>query len=102
MAVESIETTINNALPRDVQRQGRQYVAPVVTALADREAQIKRDLAAFATQRGLSQGEVDGLFRQVGLEGEPGNAGGTVAGEIQAIRRIMDDVGTRLDRLARG
>lgn len=101
MAVQSIETTVNDALPREARRYD-QYVRPVVTALADREAQIKRDLSAFATQRGLSQGEVDGLFRQVGLEGGGGLAGGTNAGEIQAIQRTLEDLTTRLDRLAKG
>lgn len=99
MAVQSIEQTINNALPREAQG-GRyeQYVRPVRQALADREAQVKRDLSAFATQRGLSQAEVDGLFRQVGLEGDAGV--GTDAGELQAIRRTLEDLNTRLDRLA--
>lgn len=100
MAVESIETTIQNALPREA-RQYDRYVRPVVTALTDREAQVKRDLAAFATQRGLSQAEVDGLFRQVGLEGTVDAGVGTEAGELQAIRRMMEDVNTRLDRLSR-
>jgi len=101
MAVESIQNTVQNALPREA-RQYDRYVRPVIQALSDREASVKRELAAFATQRGLSQAEVDGLFRQVGLEGDGGPlAGCTQAGELQAIRRIMEDVNTRLNNLDR-
>lgn len=101
MAVESIEQTVNNALPGGA-RQYAQYVRPVVTALADREAQIKRELADYATQQGLSQRDAEAVFTRVGLSGgAAGNAGGTEAGELQAIRRGIEDLNTRLDGLAR-
>ena len=63
----TIKSTIEQAIPQAA-RSYPQYVEQAVAALQDREDKIKADLRSYAEGRGLSAGEVDDLFVEVGFD----------------------------------
>lgn len=67
---------------------------PVITALEQREEQIKTGLRNFASQRGLSGQQITDLFIQVGLEQRPTPVAShpTTPGDDRAILDRIDSL----------
>lgn len=68
-------STIRETVEQSLRASGRQqyisYADGVVSALEQREEQIKAGLRQAAQQRGLSATQIADLFTQVGLEQRP-------------------------------
>ena len=104
----TIKSTIEQAIPQAA-RSYPQYVEQAVAALQDREDKIKADLQSYAEGRGVTRGEVEALFVEVGFDEptpEPIAEADTLDGEdvprwARTLRDTVRSLSEKVDSLTR-
>lgn len=97
-------TNINDTvdrLARDAGVSGHRAVSLLKARLNAREDSIRTNLRRYATERGLSNADVENLFIEVGLAERPAPVvqSGRIESALDEIRRQVSELHTRLNNL---